>query len=105
MQVSQIHAKDQIALEGQADQEVAADKTPEFIREELESKDAIAEAQQGVEEKMLNARNKISQAEAMEEKAKKMGTTIEGVTSEEDKKQLSKLAFESSFLEQEARKS
>merc|ERR1719240_737937 len=104
MQVSQIHAKDQIALEGQAEQEVAADKTPEFIREELESKDAIAEAQQGVQEKMLNARNKISEAEAMEEKAKKMGTTIDGVTSEEDKKLLSKLAFESSFLEQEARK-
>merc|ERR1719387_2264336 len=70
----------------------------------MESKGAIADAQAGVEEKMLNARNKISEAEEMEAKAKNMATTIEGVTSEEEKAKLSKLAFESSFLEQEARK-
>jgi hypothetical protein len=102
--INQLNVKTAIAQEERMEKEIAADKTPVIEREEMESKGVIAETQYGVEEKMLNARNKISEAEELAEKAKNMATTVEGVTTEEDKKKLSKLTFESSFLEQEARK-
>jgi hypothetical protein len=102
--INQLNVKEAIRLEELAEKENKADKTPELWLESQESEGALAEAKNSVEEMMLAARNKLSDADAMEEKAAAMQTTIDGVMTEEQKKKLAKIDFETSFIEQEARK-
>lgn len=98
-----VNPREFLKLAEKAEKE-AVEETPVIERDVIESEGVLADARSSVEDQMLSARNKMTEAEGIEQKAQKMATTVESITTEEQRKQLNKLTFEASFLEQEARK-
>jgi len=97
-------AKDMLEMAKQEEYEDEQTFVPVIAREVEESENYLNTAIEAVEDQISAAKHKMHNAKALEMKAKNMDTSIEGVTSEQEKAKLAKLTFESSFLEKEAHK-
>jgi len=102
--IDQLKAKDMLEMAKQEAKEDDSDLTPVITREVEESENYLNQEVETIEDQISAAQRKIHKANALALKAQKMDTTLEGVTSAEEKAKLAKLTFESSFIEKEARK-
>jgi len=97
-------AKDMLEMAKQEEYEDEQALVPVITREVEESENYLNTAIEAVEDQISAAKHKMHKAQALLIISKKMDTSVEGVTSKEEKAKLAKLTFESSFLEKEAHK-